>query len=93
MGLSQSRCDAAAGAKDQTPGMAAFDAASMAAVPDEPEPPAHMSLPLPVKYEDMHKEAYAVLRPELFEGMRYYYYYYYYHYYYHYYYYYYYYYY
>lgn len=70
MGLSQSRCDAAAGAKDQTPGMAAFDAASMAAVPDEPEPPAHMSLPLPVKYEDMHKEAFAILRPEIFDGMR-----------------------
>ena len=32
--------------------------------------PDYLSLPLPVKYEDMHKEAYAVLRPELFEGMR-----------------------
>jgi len=30
----------------------------------------YLDLPLPVKYEDMHKEAYAVLRPELFEGMR-----------------------
>lgn len=73
MGASISRCEPAlpAGTAQQNPVLAA--AAINAAAPVAPKTEDvvnYMALPSPIKYEELQREAMHVLKPEVFEGLR-----------------------